>query len=93
MTRPIFFIFICYVLFPHALGAADASETPQELKDLQSKYNADVQDAIKPIKDHYIDDLKDLLKLELNKGDVDAAALVQTEIQKMTSESSYSGTT
>jgi hypothetical protein len=73
------------------VSAGDVNKQPKELSDLQSKYQSDVQDAIKPIRDRYIDDLKDLLKLELNKGDVDAAATVKKEIKKMEAEAPFFG--
>jgi hypothetical protein len=82
---------VCFLSLAGFVRGGDATTEPKELSDLQSKYESDVQDAIKPIKDRYLDDLKALLQTELDKGDADAVVIVKKEIKKMEAESPYSG--
>jgi thioesterase domain-containing protein len=82
MNRVVLLTFGCFFLLSCAARADDASQ-PKELLDLQAKYKSDVDDAITPIKQRYLEDLKDLLQTEIIKGDANAVAAVQKEIQTL----------
>jgi hypothetical protein len=69
MNKCILVVFLNLVVFCRLSGADDTSEQPRELIELRAKYESDVQDSISPITIQYLDDLKDLLKMELTKGD------------------------
>jgi hypothetical protein len=82
-------VFAC--LFALSGIADDVKGTPPELKDLLSSYQSDVHDAVQPIKDRYIDKLKQLLQSELDKGDINAAAVVTKAIKDMEVVSPFIG--
>jgi hypothetical protein len=93
MHKSILVAFLILIVLCRMAGADDTSEQPKELTDLKSKYESDVQDAVSPITIQYLDDLKDLLKMELNKGDADAVTAVQNEIKRINAGAPYLGTT
>ncbi len=93
MNKCILVVFLTLVVSCRSSEADDTSAQPRELSELRAKYESDVQNSISPITIQYLDDLKELLKMELNKGDVDAATAVQNEIKRINAGTPYLGTT
>jgi hypothetical protein len=83
MNKNILIFCASLCLVPRLVGADDMTiPQPQELTDLQSKYESNIQAAIKPIQERYRDDLETLLQRELLNGDAVAAVAVKMEILK-----------
>jgi hypothetical protein len=79
------------LLLTRSASADETSPQPKELVDLRAKYVAEIQDATKPVKDRYRDNLKELLQAELAKGDLDGIAAIRKELQTLRIGYPFSG--
>lgn len=91
MNKCIVLICVCLSIFPRFSPADDDGHQPPELKELLSDYQTETKAAIQPIRERYIDKLKQLLQSELDKQDADAAAAVNRELKEMEAGSPFAG--
>ena len=66
-----------------AQGSDVAPQDTPELKNLQSQYRIDVQDALRPVRERYIGQLQALVRSFTAKGNLPAAVAVQAEIDSV----------
>jgi hypothetical protein len=76
-------------------GGADSSGSAQETADaqakideLESKYKTETAEALKLARDRYIDNLKQLLQAETDKGDQAAVAAIQKKLANLANQAS-----
>jgi hypothetical protein len=91
MNKTIFTVGCVFLGMSRWSMADDSDREPKELKELRANYQIQLAEATKPVKDQYLSDLSDLSKSELNKGDIDGAMAVKSEMIKMQPELSFTG--
>jgi hypothetical protein len=76
-------------------GGANSSGSAHETEDVQSKmagleskYKTETTEAVKLVKDRYVDNLKQLLQSEIDKGDGEAAAAVKKKLDSIATDAS-----
>jgi hypothetical protein len=82
--------------FRSASSSADPTNTdhfPAEAAQLRTAYEQAVEQAVKPIRDHYIADLKQLLNQETDEGNKAQADAIRVELDTLPGGSAVSGDT
>jgi hypothetical protein len=64
-------------------SAHETADVQSKMADLESKYKTETTEAIKLARDRYIDNLKQLLQAETDKGDQGAVAAVQKKLNTL----------
>jgi hypothetical protein len=89
VCRALILVFLTLSTTP-SYAQDQASQGTRRLDTLKLAYQRDAQEALKPIKERYAEQLKALMKELTQQGDLNGALAVQEELKSMTGESSTS---